>query len=109
MEARWIGRCGSDRSNTATKRDSATTLCGPYRVPISTNTVLPSGEGIARRFAIEHGKGHRASAGVILQRGALARRFQEGRTCLRGVDQQQGGILRTLALGCAALVSVVED
>src|SRR5947209_6828641 len=47
IEGSWIGRCGSERSNTATKRDSATTLGGPYKVPISINTVLPSGEGIA--------------------------------------------------------------
>jgi chromate transporter len=43
----WMGLYGSDRSKTATKRDSATTFGGPYKVPISTKTVFPSGAGIA--------------------------------------------------------------
>src|SRR5215510_418525 len=47
IEGSWMGLYGSDRSKTATKRDSATTLGGPYKVPISTKTVFPSGDGIA--------------------------------------------------------------
>ena len=42
-----MGLYGSARSKTATKRDSATTFGGPYKVPISTKTVFPSGAGIA--------------------------------------------------------------
>src|SRR5262249_8679593 len=47
IEGSCIGLYGSDRSNTATKRDSATTFGGPYKVPTSTKAVFPSGDGIA--------------------------------------------------------------
>jgi hypothetical protein len=39
----------------------------------------------------------------------LARRLQKRRARLHRVDQQQRGILRTLILGCAPFISIVEN